>query len=123
MYTVERVGENRVDVVMHGKLEEEDMRMLLDTLRAQAADVENGRMLIDVEEFHLPSFGAVKVELAHLPELMRLMRRFPYVAVLSDESWVNAISSLESKLIPNLVIKPFPRHQRYQAETWLQNAH
>ncbi|HWK53293.1 MAG TPA: STAS/SEC14 domain-containing protein [Hyphomicrobiales bacterium] len=123
MYSVERVAHDRVDVVVNGRLETEDMRQLIDTLEVRAADVEDGRMLIDVEDFHLPSLGAMKVEFANMPELMRLMRRFSHVAVLSDEGWVNAVSSLEGKLIPGLEINTFPRHQRYQAETWLGNVH
>jgi hypothetical protein len=104
---------------MSGKLDVDDMMPMLDTLFQQAKGIENGRMLIDIENFELPSLGALRIELSRLPELFRFTGQFFRMAVLSNEGWVNALSSVEGKLIPGLVVRTFRRDQRYQAESWL----
>jgi hypothetical protein len=121
MYQVKRVGDDRLDIIMSGKLDAEETTQILDTLIEQSKGIENGRMLIDVEDFHLPTLGAFRVEFSRLPELFRFTRQFSRAAVLSAEAWVNALSTAEGKLIPGLVIKSFRRDQRYQAESWLQS--
>jgi len=121
MNTVSRTGDDRLDVIVSEKLDADGATQLIDAMIKHAEGIENGRMFIDIEEFEMPTLGALKIELSRLPEAIRFTRQFSRVAVLSGETWVNAISSLESKLIPGLVIKSFRRDQRYQAESWLQS--
>lgn len=119
MFTVTRTANDRLDISVSGKLDELAAVQLIGALLTQSEGISNGRMLIDVEDFHLPALGAFRVELSFIPELLRLTRQFTHAAVLADEVWVRGLSSLESKLIPGLVIKAFRKDQRYQAETWL----
>jgi hypothetical protein len=119
MFTVKRAGTDRLDVSVSGKLDELAAAQMISALLTQAEGITNGRMLIDVDDFQLPALGAFRVELSFFPELLRFSRQFTHAAVLADEAWVRGLSSLESKLIPGLVIKSFRKDQRYQAESWL----
>ncbi|NAW85779.1 STAS/SEC14 domain-containing protein, partial [Photobacterium halotolerans] len=59
MFTVEKVGSDRLDIEMSGKLDSEEMRSALDELLDKSADIQNGKMLFDIVEYHLPSLGAM----------------------------------------------------------------
>jgi hypothetical protein len=121
MNQVKRTGSDRLDLIVSGKLDAAEATQLIDALIEQAQGIENGRMLVDIDEFQMPTLGALRIELSRLPEAIRFTRQFSRVAVLSGEAWVNAVSTIEGKLIPGLAIKSSRRDQRYQAESWLQS--
>ncbi|MEI8595582.1 STAS/SEC14 domain-containing protein [Photobacterium sp. SP02] len=120
MFNVEKVGNDRLDIEMSGKLDSEEMRSALDELLDKSSDIQNGKMLFDIVEYHLPSMGAIGVELSRFPSMMRFIRKFDRAAVLSDTNWVKKVSEAEGFLIPGLNIKSFNRDQRDQAEAWLE---
>ncbi len=119
MHEVNRAGNDRPDISVRGKMDAQEAARMIESLLASSEGIENGRMLIDVEDFDLPSFGDFRVEFPRLPDPLRLTRQFTRAAVLADEDWIRALSSVESKLIPGLEIKAFRKDQRYHAETWL----
>jgi hypothetical protein len=84
-------------------------------------NIENGKMLFDVIDFHLPSLGAIGIELSRLPEMFRLMKKFDRAAVLSDKTWLKKISEFEGAFFPGLEIKAFNRDQKAEAEAWLSS--
>lgn len=120
MFQVTRHSENRVDVDFAGKLNSDDMRAALDQLTQQSEGIEHGRLLYRIGEFSMPSLGAIGVELAHIPQLFRVARRFERMAVVADQGWVRKASELEGALIPGLQIKAFDSIQEAKAEAWLQ---
>ena len=65
MFKVIRKDTNRLDIELSGKLDAEGMVTALDELVAKSKDIENGRMLNDVVEFHLPSLDAIAVSYTH----------------------------------------------------------
>jgi hypothetical protein len=119
MFTVQRVGPNRIDIELSGKLDTDSMKVALDELVTETEGIENGRMLYDVVDFHMPSLGAIWLELSRLPSMLALMKRFNRAAVLADEAWIQNVSELEGKLFPGLEVKAFDRNQRGEAEAWL----
>ncbi|AFJ02523.1 Protein of unknown function (DUF3478) [Methylophaga frappieri] len=119
MLTVKRIGENRLDIALQGKLDAMQMRTALDELVMQSAGIEHGLMLYDIVSFHLPSLSAIGVELSRLPAMLKLVKQFDRVAVLTDKQWIKTVSELEGALFPGLTIKAFERHQQDQAEAWL----
>jgi len=121
MFKITRVGENRLDIEMSGKLDTMQMENALDELVQKAEGIEDGRMLYDVVDYHLPSLGAIALEFSRLPAMLGLMRKFSKAAVLTDKAWLKAISELEGVLYPGLEIRAFGRDQRTQAESWLSN--
>jgi hypothetical protein len=104
---------------MSGKLDDESMRQALDEIVATTADIENGKMLFDVIDYHLPTVSAIRIEFARLPSMLGLMKKFDRAAVLTDKRWLKTISELEGLLFPNLEIKAFRREERDAAEAWL----
>jgi hypothetical protein len=116
---VNRVGTDRLDITVSGKLDAAEAEQMIEALLRLAEGIENGRMLIDVDDFDVPALGAFKVEFSRLPELLHFSRQFTHAAVLAHEAWVRGLSAVEGKLIPGLQIKSFRKDQRYQAESWL----
>ncbi|HEX5662247.1 MULTISPECIES: STAS/SEC14 domain-containing protein [unclassified Lysobacter] len=119
MISITRPQPDRVDVAFEGKLDAAGMRAALDELAAQSQDIERGRMLYSVGDFDFPSFGALAVELARIPQLLRVFRRFRRVAVVADAAWVRGISEFEGALFPGMELKAFPAARRSEAEAWL----
>jgi len=121
MFKITPNGINRLDIEMSGKLNTEDMKIALDDLVSKSANIEKGKMLYDVIDFHLPSLGAIGVEFSRLPSMFGLMRKFNRAAVLTDKTWLKKASELEGILIPGLEIKAFDRGQKAEAEAWLES--
>lgn len=119
MFKVVQNGENRLDIELSGKMDTEAMKLALDELEAKSAAIENGKMLYDVVDFHLPSFGAIAIEFARLPSMFGLLKKFDRAAVLTDLTWIKKVSEFEGALIPGLEIKAFSREQKGEAEAWL----
>ena len=121
MFKIERYSKDRSDIEMSGKLDSEGMAKALDELVEKSEGIENGKMLYDVIDYQLPTFGAITLELKRMPKMFGLIRRFSRAAVLSDKTWLKTISELEGKLIPGLEIKAFDREERAAAELWLES--
>ena len=46
---------NRLDIVLSGKLHTEEMKIALDELTKKSENIEHGKMLYEIVDFHLPS--------------------------------------------------------------------
>ena len=119
MFKISKIGQNRLDIELSGKLNSEEMQTALDELESKSQDIKNGVMLYDVVEFHLPSVGAIAIEFSRLPSMFGLIRKFKKAAVLTDKNWIQKASELEGLLIPGIDIKAFNRDQKEEAESWL----
>lgn len=119
MFKVTQNGKNRLDIELIGKLNSEEMKVALDELVTKSREIENGKMLYEIVDFHLPSLGAIGIEFSRLPSMFGLMKKFNRAAVLTDKTWLKKVSELEGALIPGLEIKAFDRDQRKEAEAWL----
>jgi hypothetical protein len=122
MFKVTQNGKNRLDIQLSGKLNSEEMTVALDELVSKSEGIENGTMLYDIIDFHIPSLGAIGIELSRLPSMFGLMKKFVRAAVLSDKTWIQKVSELEGALIPGLEIKAFDRDQKEAAEAWLSGS-
>lgn len=108
-----------MDIELSEKLNSEEMKAALDELEEQSRDMENGLMLYDIINFHIPSMGALAIEFSRLPSLFGLIKKYKRIAVLTDKNWIKKASELEGMLIPGLEIKAFDRDQKEEAESWL----
>ncbi|WP_372864964.1 STAS/SEC14 domain-containing protein [Spongiibacter sp.] len=120
MITVTAVNKHRVDMTMESSLSKQDMQQALDDLFKLTAELEHGTMLYTISDFHWPSLGAVGVELAHLPTLIKTLKKFDRVAVLSDRPWLRRISEFEGHLIPGVEIRGFEADKQAEATAWLE---
>jgi hypothetical protein len=91
----------------------------INRLDIESKDIENGKMLYEIIDFHLPSLGAIAIEFSRLPSMFGLMKKFDRAAVLTDKTWLKKVSELEGALYPGLEIKAFNRDQKAEAEAWL----
>jgi len=121
MFKVMQNGVNRLDIELSGKLDAEEMKIALDELVSKSNNIENGKMLYEIIDFHLPSLGAIGIEFSRLPSMFGLMKKFDRVAVLTDKDWLKNVSELEGTLYPGLEIKAFNRDQKAEAEIWLSS--
>ena len=119
MFKVTQNGLNRLDIEMSGKLDSEAMKIALDELVSKSENIENGRMLYEVIDFHIPSLGAIGIEFSRLPSMFGLMKKFDRAAVLTDKTWLKKVSEFEGALFPGLEIKAFDIDQK--AEAWLSS--
>ena len=121
MFQVTPNGPNRVDVHFSGKLDSDQMKVALDELVTHTQDIEHGRMLYRIDDFDMPSMGAIGVELKRLPQLYKLMRKFDRVAMLADQGWVRKVSAIEGAMMPGMTLKAFERSSEAEAEAeaWL----
>ncbi len=119
MFETKVNGPNRIDISISGKIDSDNMRESLDALDNHSQGFENGRMMYRIDNFDMPSFGALAVELSRLPMLFDLLRRFDRVAVLTEKRWLQKLSELEGKFLPGLSIKAFDSGEEEQAERWL----
>ena len=121
MFKVTPKGINRLDIQLSGKLNAEDMKIALDELVSKSKNIENGRMLYEIKDFHLPSLGAIVIEFSRLPSMFGLMKKFDRAAVLTDKTWLKKVSEFEGALFPGLEIKAFNIDQKAEAEAWLSS--
>ncbi|HEC13335.1 MAG TPA: STAS/SEC14 domain-containing protein [Acidiferrobacteraceae bacterium] len=121
MFKVMLKGTNRLDIELSGKLNADDMKIALDELVSKSRDIEGGQMLYEIIDFHIPSLGAIGIELSRFPAMFGLMKKFDRAAVLTDKAWLKKASELEGMLYPGLEIKAFNRDQKVEAEAWLSS--
>ena len=112
---------NRLDIELSGKLDTDEMKIALDELVSKSQNIENGKMLYDVIDFHFPSLGAIAIEFSRLPSMFGLIKKFDRAAVLTDKTWLKKVSEFEGALFPGLEIKAFNRDQKAEAEAWLSS--
>ena len=55
MFKIMQNGLNRLDIELSGKLEADDMKIALDELVSKSKNINNGKMLYKIIDFHLPS--------------------------------------------------------------------
>ena len=94
---------------------------IVDELVDKSEDIQNGKMLYEVIDFHLPSPGAIAIEFSRLPSMLGLLKKFDRAAVLADKTWLRKISELERVLYPSLEIRAFDMNQKEEAEAWLSS--
>jgi hypothetical protein len=121
MFKVKPKGNNRLDIELSGKLDTEEMKIALDELVRNSEIIENGKMLYEIIDFHLPSLGAIVIEFSRLPSMFGLIKKFDRAAVLTDKTWLKKVSELEGVFFPGFEIKAFDRDQKAEAEAWLSS--
>ncbi|WP_237067299.1 STAS/SEC14 domain-containing protein [Microbulbifer guangxiensis] len=119
MLSIKKTGENRLDIEFAGDLNGKEMEKALDEFVLLSQGIDEGRMLYQIRDFHLPSFGAMVIKLSRLPELLRTMARYDRVAIVTDTDWLQTVAELEGKLLPGLEIKAFDLDEEDDAEAWL----
>ncbi len=119
MFKVEQNGLNRLDIQLREKLNSEEMKIVLDELVSKSENIENGKMLYEIIDFHFPSLSAIVIKFSRLPSMFALMKKFDRVAVLTEKAWLKKASEFENVFFPGMEIRAFGRDQKAEAEAWL----
>ena len=119
MFTIKQNGNDRLDMVLSGKLDEQDMEAALDEFMEKSESIEHGKILYEVYDFEFPTLSAMRVKLSRLPVLFGVIRKIDCIAILTEKSWLKYVSELEGTLFPGLEIKAFNLNEKDEAETWL----
>lgn len=61
MLEIKKVGANRVEFKMSGRLDAEHMRAALDEITEKVEGIDNGVMLYEVVDFQLPTPSAIAI--------------------------------------------------------------
>lgn len=119
MFTVTKIGDDRLNVKFEGSLNSQEMEIALDDFISQAQGIKNGTMLYEIGDFEFPSLSAIGVKLSKLPSLFGFIGKFKKAAILTDKKWLQKVSEIEGMLIPGLQIKAFSTEDKPAAEEWL----
>ncbi len=119
MFTIKENGNDRLDMVLIGKVDEQDMKVALDEFVEKSEHIENGKIFYEVHDFEFPSLGAMSVKLSRLPTLFTIIKRFDRIAVVTEKTWLKYLSGFEGALFPGLEIKAFDLDEKDEAEVWL----
>ena len=119
MLTISKPASNRIQVVLSGLLDAQATGHALDDLIAQSEGMTHGTMLYTVQDFDMPTLGAITAEMARMPSLLSLLTRFDRCAVLSDTAWLQTVAEFEGEMIPFIGVKAFPLDDKVAAEAWL----
>ncbi len=119
MTTITRVEDNRLDIDLGGRIDDVEMKRILDELLEKSEGMSHGQMLYTITDFKMPTVGAMAVEFGRLPRLFKLIGRFDRCAVVSDVNWVRTWSEVEGAFMPGLQIKAFEGDEAVAAVAWL----
>ncbi len=122
MLKIKKIGPNRVDLDLSGRIDADAMRQGLEDMFNASEDIEHGKMLYTIPEFAMPTLSAIAVEMSYLPKLFGLLGRFDRCAVLTDAAWIRTAAEIEGALFPGIDIKAFELDDVEAAETWLDAA-
>jgi len=119
MLNIKKEGANQIMLELNGKLDSKEMEQGLDQLIEVTKGMQDGKMLYIIENFEMPTIGAIMIEFSKLPALFTMISRIEKIAVLADEAWLRTIAEWEGAILPNLKIKTFTKHDEKEARTWL----
>ncbi|MGB0958371.1 MAG: STAS/SEC14 domain-containing protein [Litorivicinus sp.] len=120
MIDVKRNGK-RVELVVNGSIDLEAMRDFIPRALIATEGLKHGSMLMHLRDGAWPTLAAVGLELIELPKMIRLIRRFDRIAVVTDRHWVGELAEFEGLLIPGLKIEAFDNAEVAEASAWLQD--
>lgn len=63
------------------------MKIAIDELVTKPENIENGKILYVVIDFHLPMLSVIGIDFSRLPSMLGLMKKFNLAAVLTDKKW------------------------------------
>jgi hypothetical protein len=114
-----REAPNLLVVETTGQMDAVAMEIALNVLVDQMDGMHHGGILMRANDVEWPTLGAIAVELRHWVQLMAAIKKVDKVALISDQDWIRRAASVESALIPNLVIKSFDPGAEAAARDWL----
>lgn len=121
MLNIEKENESLIKLELNGQLDSNEMEIGLSQLIEETQNMKNGKMLYIIEDFEIPTMGALMVEFSKLPSLFSILSRIDKAAVIADQTWLRKVAEWEGYLFPGLEIKAFKKQDEKEARAWLSN--
>ena len=102
-----------------GEIDAAEMEAGLERFLSTAEPLERFDLLYLVHDVRFPTLSAMRVELARLGRLWRLLPRLGRVALVANQGWIRAAAKAESAIIPGLTIETFEADDEARARAWL----
>ncbi|WP_420550659.1 STAS/SEC14 domain-containing protein [Litorivicinus lipolyticus] len=119
MIEVKRNGK-RVELVVEGPINLAAMQDFIPRALIATEGLKHGSMLMHLRDGAWPTIAAMGLELVELPKMIRLIRRFDRIAVMTDRDWIGELAEFEGLLIPGLKIEAFDLDELAEASAWLK---
>lgn len=115
----EREGPSLVRLEVGGEIGAAEMEAGLDRFLSVAEGMDRFDVLYVVQDVRIPTLGAIRVELARIGRLWRLLPRLGKIALVANQGWVRSAAKAEAAVIPGLTIETFGPDEEAQARAWL----
>ncbi|OEU69860.1 MAG: hypothetical protein BA863_06680 [Desulfovibrio sp. S3730MH75] len=99
-----------------GKIEEKDMKLVIDTVNEKLKYEEKLAIYVELVEFGGISLKALVEDIKFaFPN----MKKFTKKAVVSDKSWHETLTEISDKLFPFIELKHFGVAEKEKAKLWV----
>lgn len=119
MFEVKKVGNNRIDMHIKGRLTADEMKSGMEALDTACEGLVDGRMLYRLSDIKFPTFGALAEEMKWLPKILGNIGKFRRCAIVCDTGWIRSAAKLENLIIPHVKIETYRMDEIDEAESWL----
>jgi len=119
MLDIEHISPTAHRMVIMAEFRQEDAQRIVDFAKQQNESGGGGNLLVDVTALAGFTFGAVAIELAHIPSLIKWLYSLDRIAVISDEEWIRTAARLESALLPGITYQVYDDGEADAARAWV----
>ncbi len=119
MINIEKVSPKAHRITLMAEFRQEDAQAIIDFAKERNSAGGGGNVLFDATSVAGFTFGAVSIELAHIPTLTKWIYGLDHIAIISDEAWIRTGSRLESALLPGLTYQVYDEDEAGAARAWI----
>jgi len=123
--TTDFIGENIIGLKINGRFTAEDVARVFRQISSKFEDFPRIRLFYEVTDFDIRdvTFDIISEEFAYLFNHPGLMASLEKAVMVTDQSWLRKIFTVEMALIPTITGKAFTKDQADEALEWLRKDH
>ena len=96
-----------IAVRVEGKLEHKELQAIMDLVERTIAINDKTHIFVEVGNFRGMELRLLLDDIARAMPILKKLKRFGRVAVVSDQKWIRAMARIESALLPNISYEVF----------------
>jgi len=113
-------SEDVIALKITGKLKREELEEITTRVESSLAKHQKTHIFAEVEDFSGFDVTALSNYLPRAAAMLRQLRRFGRIAVVSDLRWIRWATKLESALLPHISYETFTADERHRALAWVE---
>ena len=102
-----------------GKITADDIEKAWQSIDAALDEADQIGMYIEIVDLGGFTLDALVKDIVIGFKQIGRLRRFPRIAVVTDQAWVGTVAEIEGKLLPGVEIRTFPTVEDEAAMAWL----